>query len=347
MENENKVDNTRELYLNFLKQEIANYCNSEGKFELYWDYQDKEALQDDLPNILSEYNGDVDFISYMEQQLTESFINGGWFPEDSFYEQIENDIKDGDEQIKAYYEENRDNLSEDLGEAGYKGIDFQISSVLNSMNIDVNVMIAPYNEQNFDMSSIISAFGSDYQIADLDWLEPDYLDNGITYLVHQQGHTLMELYDELFGTSKTNSKLIKSVAAEINNNGAESMSGLTACATISALTFGKIIAQKQSGNGYLEFPIDTVMGIYNAWAGSGSTFDIELEKPFIVPVSDIRSISADNSSNNGEYSVGEVYGGSLSNDTGITITNEAPDIVSEDLDETLKAVVSKYGSNIE
>ena len=223
-------------------------------------------------------------------------------------------------------------------------MDYNIASVLDKININVNVMVAPYNEQNFDMNSIITAFGSDYQTAELDLVDPEYLDNGVTYLIHQQGHTLMELYDELFGNNTTNSKLVKSVASEIQNNNAESMSGLTACATIKAMTYGNILKLIQTKNGYLEFPENTAMGIYNSWVGSGSTFDIELEKPFIVPVAYVRSITPDTSLDNGEYSVSDVYGDSLSNDTGITITNEAPDVVSEDLAETLKAVATKYGN---
>lgn len=344
MENENNLDNVRAEYLNFLKQEISNYCNSNGSYELYWDSEDIETLKSELSTIVSNYNGDDDFLTYVEDHVISSIDTSGWFPEDSFYEQIENDIKNSDEQIRVYFEENRDNLPEDLEEAGYKGVDYNVASVLGRINLNVNVMIAPYNEQNFDMSSIITAFGSDYQIAELDLIDPDYLDNGVTYLIHQQGHTLMELYDALFGNSATNSKLVKSVASEIQNNNAESMSGLTACATINAVTYGNILKLIQSKNGYLEFPENTAMGIYNSWVGSGSTFDIELEKPFIVPVAYIRSITPDTSSDNGEYSVSDVYGGNLSNDTGITITNEAPNVVSEDLAETLKAVAAKYGN---
>lgn len=344
MENENNLDNARAEYLNFLKQEISSYCNSNGSFELYWDSEDIETLKNELSTIVSNYNGEEDFLTYVEDYVISSMDNGSWFPEDEFYTQIEKDIKNSDEQIRAYYEENSDNLSEDLAEAGYKGVDYNIASVLDRININVNVMIAPYNEQNFDMNSIITAFGSDYQTAELDLVDPEYLDNGVTYLIHQQGHTLMELYDELFGNNTTNSKLVKSVASEIQNNNAESMSGLTACATIKAMTYGNILKLIQTKNGYLEFPENTAMGIYNSWVGSGSTFDIELEKPFIVPVAYVRSITPDTSLDNGEYSVSDVYGDNLSNDTGITITNEAPDVVSEDLAETLKAVATKYGN---
>lgn len=344
MENEN----VEKLYMDFLKSEIEKYCNSDGFYEMYWDYNDIESLKESLPDMLSDYNGSEDFISYVEQQVFESFMNGGWFPEDSLFEQIGLDAHNLDNpEVIDYYDQRLDNgeLTDDLEKAGYNGVSLGVSSVLNRISVDVNAMVAPYNEQNFDMGSIISSFGSDYQMPDLDWLEPDYLDNAVTYLVHQQGYKLMDLYDELYGTGP-DSKLIKSIAKEINNNGAESMSGLTLCSTISALDYGNILSMLHSGNGYLEFPTNTTVGIYNAWAGSGSVFEIELEKPFVVSVADIRSIELDSGSN-GEYSVAEVYGGGLSNDTGITISQSAPNIVQEDLEAVLQEVRAKYGNEEE
>ncbi len=347
MENENN-ENVEKLYMDFLKSEIEKYCNSDGFYEMYWDYNDIESLKESLPDMLSDYNGSEDFISYVEQQVFESFMNGGWFPEDSLFEQIGLDAHNLDNpEVIDYYDQRLDNgeLTDDLEKAGYNGVSLGVSSVLDRISVDVNTMVAPYNEQNFDMGSIISSFGSDYQMPDLDWLEPDYLDNAVTYLVHQQGYKLMDLYDELYGTGP-DSKLIKSIAKEINNNGAESMSGLTLCSTISALDYGNILSMLHSGNGYLEFPTNTTVGIYNAWAGSGSVFEIELEKPFVVSVAGIRSIELDSGSN-GEYSVAEVYGGGLSNDTGITISQSAPNIVQEDLEAVLQEVRAKYGNEEE
>lgn len=346
MENENNV---KQEYLDFLKEEIQEYCNNEGYFVMEWDYSDIEALRDGLPEMLSDYDGKTDFIDYMDQQIFESFMNGGWFPEDTLFEQISADIENVDNpEVRDYYEQRVSDgmLSEDLGSVGYNGVSTDIESILSKIELDINTMVAPYNEQNFDMGSIISAFGSDYQIPDLDWLEPDYLDNGITYLIHQQGYTLMDLYDELYGTGP-DSKLIKSVAKEINNNGAESMSGLTLCSTVSALEYGRLLNAMNNSGMYVEFPTNTRVGIYNAWAGSGSVFEIELEKPFVVATSDIRSIQPDSVSSASEYSVADVYGGGLSTGSGITITQSAPDLVQEDLDEVLQQVRAKYGNKDE
>ena len=102
MENENNLDNARAEYLNFLKQEISNYCNSNGSFELYWDSEDIETLKNELSTIVSNYNGEEDFLTYVENYVISSMDNGSWFPEDEFYTQIEKDIKNSDEQIRAY-----------------------------------------------------------------------------------------------------------------------------------------------------------------------------------------------------------------------------------------------------
>lgn len=344
MENENNV---KQEYLDFLKKEIQEYC-SDGYYVVEWDYTDIDVLKENLPEMLENYDGG-DFIDYISQQVFESYMNSGWYPEDTFLEQIGLDINSsGNTDMINYYDERVDNnlLVDDLASVGYNGLSLGIEDVLSSIDIDVNVMVAPYNEQNFDMGSIISAFGSDYQMPDLDWLEPDYLDNGITYLIHQQGYTLMDLYDELYGTGP-DSKLIKSVAKEINNNSAESMSGLTLCSTISALDYSNIIQAMKSETGYLQFPTNTSVGIYNAWSGSGSVFEIELEKPFIVSVKDVKSIQPDNVSSNSGYSVADVYGGGLSTGSGITLTQSAPDLVQEDLEDVLQQVKAKYGNKEE
>ena len=337
-------NNIEQAYKEFLKNEVEKYCNKDGYYEVYWDSNDIDVLKENLPGMLENYDSG-DFIDYISQQVFESYMNSGWYPEDTFLEQIELDINSfGNTDMINYYDERVDNnlLVDDLTSVGYNGLSMGIEDVLSSIDIDVNVMVAPYNEQNFDMGSIISAFGSDYQMPDLDWLEQNYLDNGITYLIHQQGYKLMNLYDELYGNS-SNSKLIKSIAKEISNNSAESMSGLTLCSTISALDYSNIIQAMKSGTGYLEFPTNTVVGLYNAWTGSGSVFEIELEKPFIVSVKDVKSIQPDSVSSNSEYSVSEVYGNSISNGSEIIITQSAPNLVQENLDDVLAEVKQKYG----
>ena len=349
MENDeiNNNVNTTDIqvrYNDFLKKEIEEYCVN-GSYELSWDYDDIDTLADNIDKYIADYDGTDDFKSYITDVLTNEFLDNGYFPEDNLETAIRNDIDTlNDDELNNYFNERVDNNQfwDDMYDNGYDGVDYQLDDILNRLDVSVNIMIAPYNEQNYDMGSIITAFGSDYLTAsDGTDIEPEYLDNGITYLVHQQGHTLKELFDAIYGKPSDN-KFIKSVVQEINNNPAEAMSGLTVLTKINVLTYGNLLQAKKNNSSYVEVPVDTYVGIFNPWIGTGSLFEIELEKPFIFSAGDILNASLDSVTGSGFYSVGDVYGG-FSRDTGLSFVDTAPELVQEDLQEVLQYVANEYG----
>lgn len=339
--------NIEQRYNDFLKKEIQEYCNTNGQYEMYWDYRDEQEYAEGLPNLLAGYDGD-DIIAYLYEQMDENFIDSGYFPEDDFTNAIWNDLKNEDDELQDYFNEkwNNDEVMDDLYNNGYDGVDYGLSDVLKNIRIPVNIIVAPYNEQNYDMGSIIASFGSDYLPATNGKdLEPEYLDNGITYLVHQQGHSLKELFDDIYGDNSEN-KFIRSVVAEIHNNPAEAMSGLTVLAKVSVTTYADLIKAMNQKSGYIEVPTSANIGIFNPWVGTGSIFEIELEKPFVFSGNEIQAVQLDDVSGSGYYSVSDVYGG-YSRDTDITFTSEAPDLYQEDLEEVMQYVAEKYGNEEE
>lgn len=339
--------NIEQRYNEFLKKEIEKYCNSDGRYEMYWDYRDKQEYAEGLPKLLADFDGD-DIVAYLYDQMEENFIDGGYFPEDDFTNAIWNDVKNEDDELYEYFSNKWDNneVIDDLYSNGYNGVDYGLSDVLNDIRIPVNIIVAPYNEQNYDMGSIIASFGSDYLPATNGTdLEPEYLDNGITYLVHQQGHSLKELFDDIYGDNSEN-KFIRSVVAEIHNNPAEAMSGLTVLAKVGVTTYADLIKAMNQKSGYIEVPTSANIGIFNPWVGTGSVFEIELEKPFVFGGNEIQAVQLDDVSGSGYYSVSDVYGG-YSRDTDITFTSEAPNLYQEDLEEVMQYVAEKYGNEEE
>ena len=75
----------------------------------------------------------------------------------------------------------------DLESAGYEGIDANVEDLLSRSSFNVNVFFATEAERNFDMGSIVNAFGNDYREPRLEDVDAEDLDNALSYLVNQQG----------------------------------------------------------------------------------------------------------------------------------------------------------------
>jgi hypothetical protein len=199
------------------------------------------------------------------------------------------------------------------------------------------------------MSNLVSAYGS-WQSPEYDMLE-DVIDNSLTYLIHQQGHSIKEYYDCLaknpggFGLDHK-STFIESCVDDCVNNSSDAMSVIVALTRLNAQETYNLFKLQKEGNGYLEFSTDTTCGTFNAWSGSGG-LSIELEKPLIMPVAYIDRIQVEGA-DNGDYTVDEVFGltGECWNGQ-MTVTGETPDLYEEDLSEVVAEIVAEYGDKEE
>lgn len=344
---ENEITDMGELYTEFLKNEIAKYC-TDGAYEMTWDNEDKDVLKRDLPALIEDYNGEDNFISYLTDRVLESFMNNGWYVEDNLYDLIHSDAKQlSNAELSDYIEQKMTSgdFWDDMENNGYKGVDLGLEYILSHMNFAVDIFIATPNELNYDLGSIISAFGSDYIQADINNIDGTYLDNGVSYLVNQQGHSLLELYDDLFGENSDNT-FIRSVASEITNNPAEATCCLAVVANVTGEQFAQLISMSKSGTGSVEFSTGTTIGIFNDWVGTGSSFDIQLEKPFDLPASYIFRVKLDDDSSAGAYSIADVYGGDISSENSeVKINSGSTNASLENPDDVLSKVIAKYGNN--
>lgn len=341
-----EVKPTRKKYLDFLKKEIERYCNDKKEYELYWDYRDELSPE----SILSAYEkcqetGYPDIGPYLMDMLFNLNPDG----DEPLYDSIIKDInQSGDSELISEF--NPYNLSEDLIWAGYEGLDVNLDDLLSQSTIRVNVMFATESEQNLDMGSIVSSYGNDWQSPFVDFrAESKDFDNALTYLIHQQGHTVREVLEGRFknpeGLDHPNN-FVDSVVNEIVNNSAEAMSELTVLVKLSGnniIDFFNAVILK---NGFFEFSQSSIVGLFNEWSGCGGVLEIELEKPFVVPINMIRNIQIEGTKQCGSYSVNSVYGlvSSCWKDTW-NYTNTSPELTTEDIPQTISEVTTLINNN--
>ena len=326
-----------EKWIAYLKSKIAENCNSDGFYEVYWNYDDEfdpASIQKIVSNAIET---DSSLVAAADDYLWD--LNSGESLDEYFIDDISKNIP---EELEDYALD-RD-LLEDLEEAGYNGVDMNAQELLDKSDVKVNIIFATPSESNYDMSSIVDVFGS--------WKDPAYnyivdnpeiLDNAMTYLIHQQGHSLKEYYQCLlenpggFGFDHKDT-FIESCVNDCVNNTSNAMSGICCLTTLTPDELYELEKAMKTGTGNLEFSKDTYCGTVNIWAGSGG-LSVNLEKPLIIPVSYIHTIQVEGGKNNNGYTVDEIFGlvGSCW-DGKMTFTNSQPDLYKENKEELLNYI---------
>lgn len=338
-------------YIQLLKPIMANYLNAENCYELYWDYRDEypaEKILEAYHKLSSEKTYKKNAFVYM----LENYIYGLNLDEDTeLLNLIGKEIgKRSDEKISKLYNEFGLDFNL-LKEAGYNGIDVNLEDLLDNTELHLNVMFATAQEQNYDMSSIVTTFGS--------WRTPcpndvkDF-DNALTYLIHQQGHTVEEIYNCYFANPigfpyERQTNFVESVVDDIVNNSSDGCSELCVLVKLSGQDIITFFDTVLKGEGNIRFGTDIELGIFNEWSGCGGLLDIQLEKDFVVPVDMIRNIQIEGAGiENNNYTVGSVYGliGSCWKDS-FSFTEIGPELVSEDYVQCINKVnqMLSEGSN--
>lgn len=328
---------SRKKYLEFLKQQVQKHCNDNGYYEVYWDYYDEISPSDFLQVYEQcQQHQSYDFKEHLLDRLHE--VNPDY--DSSLHNIIEDKILHSNN-INLIREFLDGDFWEDVASVGYKGVEMDVDSILQQSSCRINIMFATEKEKNQDMGSIIRAYGNDYQLPFANWSvsEEDY-DNALTYLIHQQGYTVKEILICLMKDDyDKHDAIIASIFHEIANNSAEAMSELTALVSLSGNDIIRFFTALLKGEGYLAFGSNTVIGIFNEWNGSGSTFETELEKPFVVPVSMVRGIQVEGVDPPHTYTVSNVYGmGGPCWEDDLSYTDIPPELVQEDIDQTISEI---------
>lgn len=279
-------------YKEYLRQYIDENTTN-GFATMYWDYSDevdKDIIQkyinavvlgyptDSFYDVIYEDASDCIDVDYYEDALIKELLDNA--PTEEIRKQIKN----------ADYAD----IIDDLNECGYIGVDYNIDQLLKNTSVKVNILLGTDTERNYDMSSIITAFGNDYQYPFTDYAMPsvDDYDNAFTYLIHQQGHTIKEVLANHLDCckDKTTSDFVKGAVTEIENNSSEAMSELGVYIQLNGNDILEFCNKLQEGKGYLVFDKDINIGLFNEWSGTCGYPDNYLEKDFVVPVSMIRNV---------------------------------------------------------
>lgn len=347
------IDIKHNEYIEYLTKAVKEYCDENGCIQNYWDYRDtasKNTIQEHTCNLINKKT-DMLLVDKLFDEISE--INFDWqsaLEADFVAYLIENAPND---KIKNYIDEldNCCKLYDELYNCGYNGIEWNIEDLLRNTTLKVNILFGTEKEQNYDMGSIVTAFGNDFQTPFKTWNmdnnDVDRLDNALTYLIHQQGHTLKEVYDNLVLEKDTKSQFIEGVCTDITNNSSEAMSELGVYIELSGRDIIDFCDNLQKGNGYIVVDKDTNIGIFNEWSGTCGYPDNYLEKDFVVPVDMIRNVQIEGASKSKyEYTINEVCGmvDEFWKDNALCYTETAPELVQENLNtffEEINAEVEK------
>lgn len=211
----------REAYIAWLRDEVGWHCNSRGCYEAFWDYDDS-VTPDQMAEACANYEeaGFASPLNYLDESIMEKpgFIEA---LENELISAITRDAATAPEGVGEQWVESGD-IWGDLESAGYEGIDANVEDLLSNSSFNVNVFFATEAEENFDMGSIVHAFGNDYRDPRLEDVDAEDLDNALSYLVNQQGHSIAEVY------GNGDNAFIRSVREEIDENSSEAMSELCA-----------------------------------------------------------------------------------------------------------------------
>lgn len=267
-------------YMDWLKGEVGRLCNERGCYEVFWDYSDSIS-PDDVLVAWDRYKNEG-FSSPEAALETMLYEDDGVVSGTEFYlmQAIERDVLDASEEVQETFEAS-ENRWDDLEQAGYNGVDLAIGDLLDRSEFKVNLILGTEEERNLDFSAIDSAYcyrENGDEIADVD---ADTLDNALSYLVNQQGHSVKEVYAGLEGSGPA-SPFVDSVVGEIED-GSFGMSALTALATLKGEEVFRLLEARDEGTGSIELSKDACVGIFEPWAGAGSTLGIELERDMCVP----------------------------------------------------------------
>lgn len=338
----------------FLEKEVDAYTYGTGSVDaspMTYDDRFDESV------VLKTYNdycelkekGDTGYNSskfseYFKDAMYEHYFIDNWEWENDLVEpliqQIETDLERQSQELQETYKLFADEhtIYEILEVGGYQGINIDFEGFLNK-DYKFNFIFATPNERNLDMGAIPDLWGGNL---DYSSLQEETVDNALTYLIHQQGHTLAEV---LQGDDNT---FVKSVADELDNYPYYNMGGITACVAMSGQNLLDVLDAISSGTGCIELSKETTMGIFDSWSGAGSVLEITPEKPVVIPTSMVYTVQLEGAGRENNYGYGytvyETYGlvGSCWTNGSIKVTDEQPVLREESLEDIKKAFIDKF-----
>lgn len=342
--NSESKTSSHEKYIAFLKEKIKD----DNQF--FWDYDDELSV-DSLATIVKKMfkekkeneNQYISFMPLLEEHILQEY---SFYMEDALKNTIESDLPNQSEEIIDEYHHS-DDFFADLEEAGFKGFDMNLKTLMNQSKFYINIMLALPDEENFNMTSITNLFGNKYTAPCGGYEDKDEktLNNALVYLIHQQGFTVSRVLRELKANKAIDYfhdtfNFPESVRKEIINN-PNYLTHLTVLLCLTGADIGNFFEFYVNGGINLQIGTSANFGLFNDIDGGGSLFEINLKKPFIMPKDIIKDIQIEGISRNYSYGVQSVYDmdwNVWSSD--FTFTNEKP-VLRKELKENIDKTYEK------
>lgn len=241
-----------------------------------------------------------------------------------------------------------DNLFEHLCQAGFKGFSYNFDKLIDQTKVFFTITLGTNEEQNLDSSSIVSAYGS-WKAPAVEDMNEKTFDNALTHLIHQQGHSVEEVFNCLAvypgGFDSDDGNFIKSVVNEIANNTSDALSELILLIKLKGQEIIDFFETILKNDSYIKISAESkpVIGLFNSSDGCGSLLDIKLEKDLIFSPNLMSNVHMHNSH---KSPVSEVYG--LSDDSwtedALGYTEEEPVLYEENKNiyNRLKKIVTDF-----
>lgn len=277
---------------------LSKQSNGSYRHTFYVCYDDMIA-DDTVVSILSSSHPMENFYCTIEEFF--------WEERDDFFDDICRFLKKG---LQEQYAEYAHLLPNDLDEWLYEYL------------LDKIYFIYPYEhylKQEFKVPITVDTGDSNYDFvlnsvypaynADVD--EPIDDSASLVWLAKQQGYTKEQLWNALLqGEVEYPNGFIESVVSEVANthSGMNALTFLVKTTLEELLKINELIKSKNNGKIFINK--GATCGLYDSWNGSGSNFDIQLEKGVELPISLIfQNVLPDiQTGNNGRYGIDYCFG---------------------------------------
>lgn len=303
-----KIEDLQIIVAEHLEKKLGYWKQPNGTFEyeIYVDYRE-EMSSDTAIKIMESDDPMQSFYETMEE----------WYEEDSY------------DLFMELKRELIDILQDDDGPCP-EGLTNEENDLLGDCIRDMVCFLYPkkhYLNQCFHVNIMVDTGDGNYDYT-LNSVYPSWygqydrrIDNkaSIVWLARQQGYTKMQLWQALRkGDMAAPNSFLESMRVEVANI-ASQMQALTFLVEMTLedlISLNELIKlQDKNGHsydamqnpycGYIIIDKNTETGLYDAWSGSGSCFEIMLERDVKLPVRFIRSALPDGGD---RYSIKEVYG---------------------------------------
>lgn len=294
----------REVYLEWLSAEIGLYCDADGRFPAEWDYD--QLSPDTILGAWCDFEGEGygNARDLLEDRVLAA-EREGLLLELSGY--LERDLPEAAPEVAAAYRASEDVMA-DLEEAGFAGFSANLDDLLGKTTFRVDAFFATQAELDRGLRSIGFAF-DESRFLDMRLNSRPVelaLDNALSYLVNQQGHSVVEVCDAVRG-EQPESDFIASVAEELAEHVIDA-GALCALLEMDGEQMMGFLGEWNRPVDYLVLPKGTTIGVYSEMHGAGGRLGVRLERDAVLPMAMCHSFTVEGQSGVDGYTVDSCYG---------------------------------------